>query len=192
MGNPDLVPERGESHELELSQSFADGKIFWSATWFEGEFRNAIDFDSGPPPMLVNRNRVDSHGVELAGRYSTSDAWAFDASVTNVKSRIASTGGELRNRPEWRGGVGAHWTPWTALRLSASATYVGESFDSSIPTGDVELDAYTRIDVSAAWQVSDKFQTYLAIDNLTDEKYEQFVGFESRGFMPRAGVKFSF
>jgi vitamin B12 transporter len=192
VGNPDLVPERGESHELELSQSLADGKIFWSATWFEGEFRNAIDFDSGPPPMLVNRNRVDSRGVELAGRYSTTDEWAFDASVTNVKSRIASTGGELRNRPEWRGGVGAHWTPWTALRLSASATYVGESFDSSIPTGDVTLDAYTRIDVSAAWQVSEKFQTYLALDNLTNEKYEQFVGFESRGFMPRAGVKLSF
>jgi vitamin B12 transporter len=192
VGNPDLVPERGESYELELSQSLADGKIFWSATWFEGEFRNAIDFDSGPPPMLVNRNRVDSRGVELAGRYSTSDAWAFDASVTNVESRIASTGGELRNRPEWRGGIGAHWTPWTALRLSASATYVGESFDSSIPTGDVTLDAYTRIDVSAAWQVSEKFQTYVALDNLTDEKYEQFVGFESRGFMPRAGVKLNF
>ena len=142
--------------------------------------------------MLVNRNRVDSHGVELAGRYSTSDVWAFDASITNVKSRIASTGGELRNRPEWRGGVGAHWTPSAALRLSASATYVGESFDSSIPTGDVTLDAYTRIDVSAAWQVSEKFQAYLAVDNLTDEKYEQFVGFESRGFMPRAGVKLSF
>jgi vitamin B12 transporter len=192
VGNPDLVPERGESYELELSQSLADGKIFWSATWFEGEFRNAIDFDSGPPPMLVNRNRVDSRGVELAGRYSTSDAWAFDASVTNVESRIASTGGELRNRPEWRGGIGAHWTPWTALRLSASATYVGESFDSSIPTGDVTLDAYTRVDVSAAWQVSEKFQTYVALDNLTDEKYEQFVGFESRGFMPRAGVKLNF
>jgi outer membrane cobalamin receptor len=192
VGNPDLVPERGESQELELSQSFANGMGRWSATWFDGEFRNAIDFDSGPPPMLVNRNRVDSRGFELAGSFAIDDRWAFDASVTNVKNRIASTGGELRNRPEWRGGIGAHWTPWTALRLSASATYVGESFDSSIATGDVDLDAYTRIDVSAVWQLSERIQTYLAVDNLSDERYEQFVGFESRGVMPRAGVKFSF
>jgi len=69
---------------------------------------------------------------------------------------------------------------------------VGESFDSSIATGDVDLDAYTRVDLSAVWQLSEKIQTYLAIDNLTDEKYQQFVGFESRGIMPRAGVKLSF
>ncbi len=111
----------------------------------------------------------------------------LDASVTNVKSRIASTGGELRNRPEWRAGLGAHWAPTAALKFSAAATYVGSSFDSSIPTGDVELPAYTRMDVSAVWQLSPRLETYLAIDNLTDEQYEQFVGFEVRGIAPRSG-----
>jgi outer membrane cobalamin receptor len=191
VGNPDLVPERGESHELELSQELLEGTARWSATWFDGEFRNAIDFDSGPPPMLVNRNRVDSTGVELAGSLGVGEQWMLDASVTHAKSRIASSGAELRNRPDWRAGFGAHWSPSAALRLSATATYVGASFDSSIATGDVDLPAYTRIDVSAAWQVSPHLQTYLAIDNLTDKKYEQFVGFASRGIAPRLGVKLS-
>jgi outer membrane receptor protein involved in Fe transport len=119
------------------------------------------------------------------------EVWMLDGSVTNAKSRIASTGGELRNRPEWRAGFGAHWAPTAALTLSASATYVGTAFDSSIPTGDVELPAYTTIDVSAMWKVSPRFETYLAIDNLTDEQYEQFVGFEVRGIAPRLGVKLS-
>jgi len=192
VGNPDLVPERGESYELELSQQLLDGDARWSATYFDGEFRNAIDFDSGPPPMLVNRNRVDTRGFELAGELKVDELWTLDASVTNAKSEIASTGGQLRNRPEWRGGFGAHWAPNAALRFSASATYVGESFDSSIATGDVDLPAYTRVDVSAVWQVSPKFETYLVIDNLTDEKYEQFVGFVSRGILPRAGIKLTF
>jgi outer membrane cobalamin receptor len=191
VGNPDLVPERGESREIELSQQLLDGAARWSATYFDGEFRNAIDFDSGPPPMLVNRNRVDSHGFELAGQLGVGEQWSLDASVTNAKSRIASTGGELRNRPEWRAGFGAHWAPSTVLKFSAAATYVGSSFDSSIATGDVDLPAYTRVDVSAVWQVSPRFETYLAIDNLTDQQYEQFVGFEARGIAPRLGVKFS-
>jgi len=190
VGNPDLVPERGESYEVELSQRMLDGKARWSATYFDGEFRNAIDFDSGPPPMLVNRNRVDTEGFELAGQLGVSEQWTLDASVTNAKSRIASTGNELRNRPEWRAGLGAHWAPNAALNFSAAATYVGSSFDSSIPTGDVDLPAYTRVDVSAVWQISPRFESYLAIDNLTDEQYEQFVGFEARGIAPRLGVKF--
>ena len=104
VGNPDLVPERGESREIEFAQSLLDGKARWSATWFEGEFRNAIDFDPGPPPMLVNRNRVDTEGVEIAGQLAIADQWQIDASVTHVESRVASTGNELRNRPEWRRG----------------------------------------------------------------------------------------
>ena len=192
VGNPNLVPERGESHELELSQALLGGKARWSATYFDGEFRNAIDFDSGPPPMLVNRNRVDTSGFELAGELGVGEQWLLNASVTNAKSRIASTGGELRNRPEWRAGLGAHWAPTTALKFSASATYVGEAFDSSIATGDVNLPAYTRVDVSGVWQVSPRLETYLAVDNLTDQQYEQFVGFEVRGIAPRLGVKFSF
>ncbi len=192
VGNPDLLPERGESWEIELSQRLLDGKAHWSATWFDGEFRNAIDFDPGPPPMLVNRNRVDTEGFELAGNLDLDEQWKLDASVTHARSRIGGTDAELRNRPEWRAGVGAHWKPAEALEFSASATYVGSSLDSSIATGDVELDGYTRVDVSASWQVSSKFEAYLAIDNLTDQQYEQFVGFEERGIAPRAGVRYSF
>jgi vitamin B12 transporter len=190
VGNPDLVPERGRSHEVELAQTLLEGRARWSATWFDGEFRNAIDFDSDTA-TLVNRSRVDTHGVEIAGQYRLSDTLAFDASVSQVKNRIASTGGELRNRPEWRAGAAAHWSPLAALKLSAGATYVGNSFDSSIATGDVRLDSYTRVDVSAAWQMSPRFEAYLALDNLTDEKFQEFVGNEARGILPRAGVRLS-
>jgi outer membrane cobalamin receptor len=191
VGNPDLVPERGESREIELSQQLAGGKARWSATWFDGEFRNAIDFDPGPPPMLVNRNLVNTDGFELAGSLGLNEQWMLDASVTHARSRVAATDAELRNRPDWRAGLGAHWIPFAALKLSAAATYVGSSLDSSIATGDVRLEAYTRFDVSASWQLSPRFEAYLAVDNLTDEKYEEFVGFESRGVAPRAGVRFS-
>lgn len=191
VGNPALVPERSESYELELSQSLMFDAAHWSLTWFDSEYRNAIDFDSGPPPMLVNRNRVDTQGFELAGRLATGE-WQFDASVTQARSRIAATNGELRNRPEWRAGAGATWSWNEAVKLSATASYVGSSFDSSIATGDVDLPAYTLLNVAASWEINDTFEAWLAIDNLTDEQYQQFVGFEVRGIVPRAGVRLSF
>jgi vitamin B12 transporter len=192
VGNPTLAPERGESREIELAQTLLDGKARWSATWFDGEFRNAIDFDSGPPPMLVNRNRVDTKGVELAGRIKANERWQIDGSVTHATSEVASSGNQLRNRPEWRGGVGAHFSPLSTLRFSASATYVGNSLDSSIATGDVRISSYTRLDASAVWQVSETFEAFVAVDNLTDEQYEEFVGNEVRGVLPRAGVRLTF
>src|SRR6185503_3140374 len=182
----------GESYEIELSQVLRGGKSGWTATWFDSAYRNAIDFDSGPPPMLVNRNRVDTEGFELAGSFGVSEDWRLTGTVTHARSRIASSGAELRNRPDWRAGAAAYWTPAAELRLSLSATYVGTALDSSIPTGDVRLDAYTRFDFAASWQAAKNFEAYLALENLTDQQYQEFVGFTARGILPRAGARFSF
>jgi outer membrane receptor protein involved in Fe transport len=111
--------------------------------------------------------------------------------VTQARSRIASTNAELRNRPEWRAGAGATWEPIQSLKLSATASYVGSSFDSSIATGDVRLPDYTLLNVAASWEFSDSIEAWLAIDNLTDRQYQQFVGFEQRGIVPRAGFRVS-
>lgn len=191
VGNPRLSPERSRSYEIELSQEVASGAARWSATWFDSEFRDAIDFDSGPPPQLVNRNRVRSRGAELAGRLRLGEEWSFDASVTLARSRITATDSELRNRPDWSTAFAMHWTPFDALTMSAVSTYVGSSFDSSIATGDVRLRGYNRVDVDAVWKLSSRFEIYASIDNLTDERYEQFVGFEERGLLSMAGVRLS-
>lgn len=189
VGNPQLAPERSRSYEIELSQQLWSGGVRWSATAFDSEFRNAIDFDSGPPPQLVNRNRVRSRGVELAGRVKAGAQWSFDTSVTYARSRVTATESELRNRPDWSAVAAVHWTPASSLSLSAVATHVGSSFDSSIATGDVRLRGYNRVDLDAAWKFSPRFEIYISIDNLTDERYEQFVGFEERGVLPMAGVR---
>lgn len=189
VGNPELSPERSRSYEIELAQEL--GAARWSATWFDSEFRDAIDFDAGPPPRLVNRNRVRSRGVEVAGRLRAGTQWSFDASVTYARSRITATDSELRNRPDWSTAMAMHWTPFDSFTLSAVATHVGSSFDSSIATGDVRLSGYNRVDVDATWALSSRFEIYVSIDNLTDEQYQQFVGFEERGILPLAGVRLS-
>jgi outer membrane receptor protein involved in Fe transport len=56
----------------------------------------------------------------------------------------------------------------------------------------VRISSYTRLDASAVWQVSEKFEAFVAVDNLTDEQYAEFVGNEVRGILPRAGVRLTF
>ncbi|HET9396770.1 MAG TPA: TonB-dependent receptor, partial [Nitrospiraceae bacterium] len=176
-------------HEIELSQTFRADTARWSLAWFDSSFRNAIDFESGPPPMLVNRNRVRSRGAELAGWLKAGSQWTLDASVTHARSRVTATGNALRNRPDWNASIGAHWAPTQSLKLSAAAVYTGSSFDSSIATGDVRLPDYLRIDATAVWTFSKRVEAFLAIDNLTGQRYSQFVGFETRGIVPQAGIR---
>ena len=107
----------------------------------------------------------------------------------NVESRVASTGGQLRNRPEWRAGAVGALESARDLQLSAAATYVGSSLDSSIATGDVRLDAYTRVDVECRVAGLAAPRDLSRVDNLTDQQYQEFVGYVARGIMPRAGVR---
>ena len=73
-----------------------------------------------------------------------------------------------------------------------NAIFVGKVLDSSIPTGDVELDGYARVDTSVTWTINEYLKTYFAVDNLFDTDYEQFVGFKAPGIRPRIGVQGKF
>jgi vitamin B12 transporter len=190
VGNPELAPERSESYEVAFGYEPVQGRGKWSVTYFDNTFRNAIDFDPGPPPMLVNRNRIDAKGYELSGELRVGESWWFGGNVTHTENEIAGSDAQLRSRPEWRGNATVRYAPTESLQFSLSGTHVGSVFDSSIPTGDVRLGAYTRVDATASWNMTEKFELFVTASNLTDEEYQEFVGFEARGSSVMAGFDF--
>ena len=64
--------------------------------------------------------------------------------------------------------------------------------DSSIPTGDVELDPYARFDLALTLKAHENVELFAAVDNLFDAGYEQFVGFPAPGISPRGGIQVRF
>ena len=74
----------------------------------------------------------------------------------------------LRQRPEWRAGASLAWRIRATLALHADWLYVGERFDSAIPTGARELSSYTRADVALQWTPTDRLELSFAVDNLAD------------------------
>jgi outer membrane receptor protein involved in Fe transport len=69
--------------------------------------------------------------------------------------------------------------------------HTGKFLDRSNPTGDIDMPAYTVVD--AGYQVQHgAFRVKLAIDNLFDKNYEQFVGFPGQGRRLRAEVRTEF
>ncbi len=81
------------------------------------------------------------------------------------------------------------WSVNDAWQVNVQWLNVAGVFDSAVPTGGRMLSGYDRIDAQVAWQISDKLQTWLAIDNVSDETYEEAIGFRAPGSRARLGLR---
>jgi outer membrane cobalamin receptor len=192
VGNPDLVPEESRSLDLGITQNLWDDKIGAQFNVYYNEFKNLVDFEEGPPPILVNRSRVTVKGFELIGSIRPWDELQLSGSVSYADSDIQGTGEELRNRPKWWGEFSLLYSPSPTVKFSLDAVFTGSVPDSSIPTGDVTLDPYDVYNVALTWTPFGRVSAYVAVENLFNEEYEQFVGFPAPGVSPRAGIRLTF
>jgi vitamin B12 transporter len=189
VGNPDLTVERSQSVELAVTQPVPGERGRVTAALFSTRLTDLVDFDEGPPPMLVNRSAVTLRGVELSAELKMTETVNVRPHVNFVDAQIEGTDEELRNRPRWRGGVAAGWRPTSTVVVHLELLAVGTVHDSSIPTGDQELSAYARVDLAVTWAPTDTWQLFLAADNLTNGRYEEAIGFETRGMSVRGGLR---
>ena len=188
VGNPDLVAERSKGWDLALSRSFWKDRVDARVAYFEIEVKDLIDFVSDPFPTLINRSSVVSRGFEFELGAKLFDSLDLNGNLTFTDTDIRHTSDDLLNRPRWQGALTLIWTPVKDVTIRVAALVVGSVKDSSVPTGNVTLDPWGRVDLSASWRVRKHLSLYLEIDNLFDSNYEEAVGFRAPGIRPRAGL----
>jgi outer membrane cobalamin receptor len=191
VGNPDLKPEKGRSIEAGVTQVLWGKRLTLGATYFYNEFDDLIDFDV-ETFRLLNRDEVTTEGVEMSLQVQPWSILGLTTHLTYVETDIESRGARLRNRPKWRGGFAIDWRPLSVLAINLRALFVGDALDFAVPTGERELDAYTRVDLAVTWRVASTWELFLAIDNLFDEDYEEAIGVPAPGIAPRGGVRARF
>ncbi len=193
VGDPDLQSETSKGYELGIEQALSGtmGRIMVNV--FRTDYRNLIDYDptAGPTGSLVNRGEVDVEGAEFILQLQPFDGLQLGLNYTYVNSDIVDSTDRLQNRPENQGAFTLRYMPTVAWEMAWTTLYVGDFYDSSVPTGEVEMPDYTRSDVSAAYRLK-AFTLTVAIDNLFDEQYEQYVGFVDPGRRARAGISARF
>jgi outer membrane cobalamin receptor len=191
VGNPDLRPETSESFDIGISHWSTDRRFGTTIMLFRNEFTDLIDFDSTVFSM-VNRDQLDIDGIEFQFDYSVSEQLDFHLQATYLDMEVKNSNVPLRQRPDWRGSLTMRWAPSDRWLLDASWLNVGETFDSSIPTGDMFLDAYNRVDVTATYSTTRNMKIVLSVTNLFDEEYAEAIGFPSPGTRARLGLRFQF
>ncbi|TFV98638.1 TonB-dependent receptor [Oxalobacteraceae bacterium OM1] len=174
VGNPNLRSERSRQAEV-----YVDAGDAWAwkgrLTLFQANFKDLVDFDPGPPPRLVNRASIRSRGVELNVNRSWREGMSVYAQGTLLNIRQPEGDPPLRFRPRHQMSAGVELPVAPRWRVNTAVSYVGRRFDSSIPTGDVELGGYTVFNVGATWAVP-HWKVFVAVDNLLDHRADEAIG----------------
>ena len=189
VGNPNIKPETSETLEAGVITNFLNDKGQVNLTLFTQKFENIVDFDAGPPPSLVNRNKVTAKGLELALSFNPVKNITSNTYINYVDTNIKGSQDALLNRPEWRGSFSLNWQATENLSYNVQAIYVDDVLDSTIPTGEQKLDDYTRVDVSATWSVFTNLDAVFAVDNVFDKEYEESIGNTAPGIAARLQIR---
>lgn len=190
VGNPDLLPETSQGFDVGVEQGLLKGKLQMSLTYFWNQYRDLIDF-SPELFLLINRDLVKDQGVEFEANVSASKALQFNGYVSYLDAKIIDSPEKLRDRPRWRGGIGFQWEPFSNTELRLDTVWVGERADFQLPVPQMDTaEAYSTTNLVFNQKLNRDFSAYLRIDNLFNNKYQNFIGFPDPGFFARVGVIF--
>lgn len=179
--NADLRAETSEGFDVGVEYTLAGGRAAVAATYFDQTVENQIGF-SFAVGGYENIARVDTKGVELAARFAITEAWSLAGNYTYIEAEDGQ-GGELIRLPEHSayGELAYDGGRWGG---ALSVRHNGEEQDSLGP-----VDAWTRLDASARYDLTNRMQLYVRGENLTDEQYQQVFGYGTPGLSGYFGVR---
>lgn len=174
VGNPLLRAERANHRELYFGNAETAA---WPTrlTLFSARYSDLVDFDSGPPPQLVNRTRIQADGVEWRTGHRFANQWSLQLDGSWTRVRDAADEVTLRYRPRLQWSAQLQLPAGTQRDLSLALRHLGRRFDSSIPTGDRWLSPVTTLDLSLIQRVG-ATQLVLALDNALDRRQDETIG----------------
>ena len=166
-GNSDLDAETSQSIDLGIERRFGDDN-YVRATLFHNATDNLIDF---PYPYENVPGTVTRQGVELELGVALSELWRLDANYTYTEGENPPlTGGNAWNLEFPTHDISATLSGDVTDRLSATATL-------QHVMGRPTLADYTLVNASLGYDLTDRSEIYLRIDNLLNEEYQTRAGY---------------
>ncbi|MEM1196760.1 MAG: TonB-dependent receptor [Pseudomonadota bacterium] len=185
LGNPDLQPEESTSWEVGFYQSFADGRVVVSATYFNAELENEIfsvfdfvTFVSSPANRMTESTQ---QGVEFALAADLGAGFTFNGAYSFLDAE--EDGVEEIRRPESLASAVLNWTdPGEKASINLAVRYNGEALDTNFATFTADrLDSYALVNLNARVRVADKVNVFGRVENLLNEDYEPVFSFVGPG-----------
>lgn len=179
--NPDLRPERAQGYDGGIE--WRRGPALLRATFFETRTSDLIDF-SFAQNGYFNISRTRARGVEAEAEIAAAERFRLALGYTLIDAVNRDTGARLMRIPKHRGVATATFLPTDRWSLAASVAVNGREADFPAPN-----DAFVRLDLRAAYALSDAVELTARVENATDADYQDVSGYGEPGASVFAGVR---
>ena len=188
-------PEEGRSLEVGIKIEALDCRLTSSFAAFRADKENVLESDPDDPFAIsvTNLGKVRSQGVEfdLAGEvfenFSLGVGYTFtDAQIDSNDNPNLPKGTRLRNVPRHAASLQAAYRftegPLQGLRLFGGIVYEDDRRTNTSATIDTKTPSYVRFDAGASYNLTDRIQARLFIQNLADKEYYTTAAGEANVF----------
>ena len=191
IGNKNLKPEFSTTRDTGLEWSANNTTI--NLTYFRNTYKDLIDFDND---LFTNVNRadiIDTRGVEVETHWHSQDnQWQLGAHASYADIDAVNP---LMGRPQVKAGANVVYVLNNHLQFNANYLWVDDRLAASRYTGVALIetsDSYHRLDLGAKWTPNTHLNIYLRLENITDEEYENDIGFPAIGRTGFIGANLNF
>ena len=206
-GNEKLDPEKSTILEggLEIYPSY-NSRL--RTTVFHRTTKNAIQYIITNPTTFeghyYNTNEQENKGIEVEFNYEA-DKWQVSFNYAYTKGKVSSAyseSGELLAKdttynnlyrvPDHAFNAFATYNFNKAFSVSTLLKYVGKRFEPVYAAAPKQLDDYFTIDLAAQYVFNKNIKAFVDLKNITNKKYFDVLGYNSRRFNFSAGIGLSF
>lgn len=180
-----LKPERAEGYDLRLGWS--GDRTSASVTAYRLLVRDQIAYVAS---RYINIAKTSSSGLEAELNAELTDGLSLKLAYAWTDAIDRSTNLSLLRAPDHSGSAALFWEegPW-----SGALTVRGETSQS-----DTARDGFSRsrrggfvtADVSGAYEVNDNLSLTARVENVTDRRYSEVLGYRQPGIAAYVGVRF--
>ena len=196
-GNPSLKPEKSQSMDIGVDQYLLDNRLTLSGGFFWNHFRDMIVSQQslavcGPDPFgfdplgafcAQNIGAVSTKGWEASMKYAVvrDVPWVksldVQAQYTNTLTRDLQQqpGNRVARIPVDQWSLVVSYQPIDPIRINLEGRYVGSRFNDV--NNQQPMRAFDVWNLSASYNVTSRVQTYVRLDNIFNEKYEEILLF---------------
>lgn len=187
-GSTTLQPEQSRSFELGAEKTFEAG--FVRATAFYTEIDDLIGYDFILSAYNQQPGTTVTRGLELAGRYALSDRVALFANYTLTDAKTEGT--RLVRVPRHDLVLGLDADLGNGFNGTFEVQRVADVEASAFAPVDNKVGDYTLVNLGVSYDITDRAQAYLRVENLLDEDYETAGGYNTPGRAAYFGLRASF
>lgn len=195
-GNIKLKPEQSVNYEAGLQLLLENTMI--RVVWFKRDIHNVFYFYTDPvtyQSQYRNQDKQKDHGIETefnwrSDKVNISANYAFvDGNISTKDFAGKDTSySNLFRRPKHTFNFTIGFIPVKDCYISAHFKTVSKTFEEQFFGAPIKLDGYYTIDLYTEYQVHKSVKLFVDLQNVTDQKYFDVLGFNTKRVNVNVGV----